>query len=553
MNWVGAIFFSLQSSVIVRIFRRFIILFLAAIMVTGCLSQDIDKSVLLVAVSVPNSNKIFRGTGFVVTEDGYVVTNHHVIASAIKDNNADVHVYTEGDETQRHKVEILWHNSQLDLAILKAFDLHSQPLTINESGVEKGDPVFAVGYPGASDEADKARDAMTVATQTNGTVSRTFRGDWVGSGVRLRIVQHTAPINPGNSGGPLFNACQEVIAVNTRRAAQEYALQGTFFSSHAEELVRVLKTRGVNASISSSRCDPDRRFALLAGSVGFLSMLALFAIVFGLRSQGVASGALGPLSRMVGGRGKQGPAAEAGDLGTEDTDPEDHYLVPRAGAARGAELRIAAKQARTAGVVVGRQPGASGVVIDEKALSREHLQFRLGRNGYTIEDLASRNGTKLNGQQLTRSAPASVRSGDLIRIGGVTFEFMSYDDMRRSERSQRPKGASWVLSGTEPRSGNAISIAFDAAQIAEKGGQLIIGRDGEACDFAIPHSTVSGNGHAKLTIEGGQLVLTDMGSTNGTKVDGKKLGHNGVPTSMVLSPGMAVTFGSVTLKLSKNS
>ncbi|MEM6498574.1 MAG: FHA domain-containing protein, partial [Pseudomonadota bacterium] len=182
-----------------------------------------------------------------------------------------------------------------------------------------------------------------------------------------------------------------------------------------------------------------------------------------------------------------------------------------------------------------------------------HLRIRRGRDGYTIEDLASKNGTKVNGRSLNPGEEVLIHSGDQIRIGGSTFDFLSYDGMRSSERSQRPKGEQWILSGIDPQSGNQITIAFDEAVVAGRGGQLVVGRDGDACDFSIPHPTVSGSGHAKLTIEADNLILTDMGSTNGTKVNGQRLGHGGTPMSMPLTPGASVMFGNVTLQVSKNS
>lgn len=528
--------------------------------VAGCFSSDADKSVVRIVIS--KGKKIAgTGTGFVVAS-GYVVTNHHVIERHIKDPSWRIIVLTEGQKPQPYSPSLAWASDTLDLALLRVTDLKAPSLTINEGRIEKEDPVTAIGFPGAADQVDRRGDAMMISTRTKGNVSRVISADWSGRR-QVKLVQHTAAVNPGNSGGPLLNACGEIVAVNTAVATtlisgkkRVAVTQGTYFSSHAFELARVLKTRDVPASITNSRCDPNRRFAMLAASVGFLGVLAaagLF-VAFRLRLDGGIGDRLSTLTRM---RKRNPPLSVDGTAHiknlTASVDEQDGYLVPKAGAARGSELRLPAKMARAGGVVVGRQPGAGGITLEEKALSRKHLRFQLGRDGYTIEDLDSRNGTKVNGQKLNSGEPVAIRSNDVVRIGGASFEFLDYETMRRSERSQRPKGEQWVLSGVDPRTGNAIAIAFDETQLNARGGQLVIGRDGEACDFTIPHPTVSGNGHIKVALDGGRLSITDMGSTNGTKVNGRKLGKDGVPATLAVEPGAQLMLGKVSLTVTKNS
>jgi serine protease Do len=163
----------------------------------------IEKSVdtvseAVVKISCPGGT----GSGFFINEDGFLITNYHVIE---KETRIEVTVFRKaknGFETIKYKkVKIEAINPFVDLALLKVEDLGDTKLPFvylgDIDGIKTGEEVFAIGNPMGLER-----------TVTNGVIStknRAFEG--------LLYIQTNADINPGNSGGPLFNLAGEVIGV----------------------------------------------------------------------------------------------------------------------------------------------------------------------------------------------------------------------------------------------------------------------------------------------------------------------------------------------------
>jgi len=144
-----------------------------------------------------------QGSGFVVTPDGYCITNYHVIA---RETRIKVTVFSKSDRgyEQKHykKVKIIALNPFVDLALLKIEDADKRftyAYLGNMGEIEAGQEVFAIGNPLGL--------TRTVSQGIVSTKNRNFEG-------RLYI-QTTTDINPGNSGGPLFNLKGEVVGVTS--------------------------------------------------------------------------------------------------------------------------------------------------------------------------------------------------------------------------------------------------------------------------------------------------------------------------------------------------
>jgi serine protease Do len=157
----------------------------------------------IVAIKVPGSNpsnKGMVGTGVIVDERGYIITNRHVVAGA-----AQV-IVRLADDTEL-SAQIVVADKNTDLAVLKVnAGSKLTPLPLGHDGeVEVGEDVIAVGHPyGYS------------FTVTRGIVSALGRKIELPSGAVLSgLIQTDAAINPGNSGGPLLNINGEFIGINT--------------------------------------------------------------------------------------------------------------------------------------------------------------------------------------------------------------------------------------------------------------------------------------------------------------------------------------------------
>lgn len=180
----------------------------------GLLSQrevleKVKKSVVLV------SNPGGLGTGWFVSSEGRIVTNHHVVGRELYQT---VTVFVKsGEQWERKKIEnnkVVAVSDLLDIAVIqldmekaKELSITIDPLVVAPSGsLEAGDSVFAVGNPGMG---FMVLD-HTISEGIVSSLSRNFND--------VIYLQTTAAVNPGNSGGPLVNARGEVVGLITLKA-----------------------------------------------------------------------------------------------------------------------------------------------------------------------------------------------------------------------------------------------------------------------------------------------------------------------------------------------
>lgn len=157
------------------------------------------------------------GSGFVITEDGYIVTNHHVIENA---NKITVVFY---DNTS-YEAKLVGSDSICDIAVLK-IEGDFVPVEIGDSDITKvGQFVCAIGTPSAIQYAGtltygciSAINRDVKVSNSSGTATKT-----------MNLIQTDATLNPGNSGGPLFNMYGQVIGINTLKLSSKY--EGIGFS-----------------------------------------------------------------------------------------------------------------------------------------------------------------------------------------------------------------------------------------------------------------------------------------------------------------------------------
>jgi len=169
-----------------------------------------------------------QGSGFFVSQDGYVVTNNHVVQNAV-----EVQLVTDDGKTLAAKV--IGTDPRTDLALLKVTDGGNYPFVQLASGKPRiGDWVLAVGNPFGLG-----------GTVTAGIVSA--QGRDIGSGPYDDFLQIDAAVNRGNSGGPTFNQKGEVIGVNTAIFSPSGGNVGIAFAVPAatvEQVVAALKKDG---------------------------------------------------------------------------------------------------------------------------------------------------------------------------------------------------------------------------------------------------------------------------------------------------------------------
>ncbi|WP_062208975.1 S1C family serine protease [Demequina oxidasica] len=162
----------------------------------------------VVSIETATAQGSATGTGFVIREDGYILTNNHVVDGA---NNDTVKVLKSDGSIEEGKV--IGTTPEYDLAVVKIDEKGLSPLVLGDSDqVVVGDAAIAVGSPLGLD-----------STVTTGIISALHRPVTAGDGTQapayIDAIQTDAAINPGNSGGPLINSAGEVIGINSAIAS----------------------------------------------------------------------------------------------------------------------------------------------------------------------------------------------------------------------------------------------------------------------------------------------------------------------------------------------
>ena len=168
------------------------------------------------------------GSGFLITADGYILTNEHVISGA-----TGIHVTVQGIE-QSYKATVVGADYDLDLAVLKIDPDQELPhLNLgNSDQIKVGNWVIAIGNPYGLDH-----------TVTIGVISAKGRPVAVEHRSYKNLLQTDASINPGNSGGPLLNLRGEVVGINTA-VAQAQGIGFAIPTSTVEQVLDDLMHKG---------------------------------------------------------------------------------------------------------------------------------------------------------------------------------------------------------------------------------------------------------------------------------------------------------------------
>ncbi|MCB7136505.1 S1C family serine protease [Cellulosimicrobium marinum] len=179
---------------------------------------DIAATVLpsVVSLEVRGSDGVATGSGFVLRDDGYILTNNHVVAGAAEGGEVTV-LFADGHESP---AELVGRTVDYDLAVVKVEDTGLTPLALADSDeVVVGDPVVAVGAPLGLN-----------GTVTTGIVSALNRPVQAGEAAQtafINAIQTDAAINPGNSGGPLVDGNGQVVGINSAIAQPPGATAAT--------------------------------------------------------------------------------------------------------------------------------------------------------------------------------------------------------------------------------------------------------------------------------------------------------------------------------------
>ena len=238
-----------------------------------------------------------EGSGIIYTQDGYIITNYHVIQAAAEQagmQSAKVEVYLPSDTENGIEAKIVGYNISYDLAVLK-IDKTGLPAAEfgNSDDLSVGQYVVAIGNPGGLD---------FMGSVTYGVISGLNRKITTENSEQLNLIQTDAAINPGNSGGALVNSKGQVIGVNSvKLVSSGYESMG--FAIPINQVIETCQ------QIISKENEPTPYLGLEISTTYDAQTLQMLGYPTGAVVQNVTSG---------------GPAAEAGiqrgDIITEFND-----------------------------------------------------------------------------------------------------------------------------------------------------------------------------------------------------------------------------------------
>ena len=205
----------------------------------------------IVSIEVYGNYSSATGTGVIMTEDGYIVTNHHIIDNCITG-------YVVLSDGREYEAKLVGSDVESDLAVLK---IDAQGLTPAEFGnsdrMQVGDTVLAIGNPLGSE---------LFGTMTEGIVSAINRDVNV-DGFQMSLLQTTAALNPGNSGGALINTAGQVIGITNMKMMSDYeTIEGLGFAIPTVWTKEVVDTLLVQGKITGRPTIGITCFALLPGA-----------------------------------------------------------------------------------------------------------------------------------------------------------------------------------------------------------------------------------------------------------------------------------------------
>ncbi len=191
--------------------------------------KDVSESVVCITSYQKDSNFIEDplgvGSGIILTEDGYILTNSHVVNDSV-----DTGVMVSTSDGKEYLGTIIGVDKKTDIALIKINEGGLTPARIADSDkIKVGQTSFAIGAPGGTEFEGSMTKGIISA------VNRTLDASYY-----VRYIQMDTPINPGNSGGALINENGEVIGMNTAKIVAS-GFEGMAFAIPSNKFVEIAK------------------------------------------------------------------------------------------------------------------------------------------------------------------------------------------------------------------------------------------------------------------------------------------------------------------------
>ena len=479
--------------------------------------EEPDAARGIVQVLVMGAGNEIRRTasGFVV-QANYVVTAAHVVED---EDHISVALPSEGSPSPMLRASIGAVNRYADLALLVVAGLDLDPLVLAKDGFDVERNVFSMGFWSPAEPG-----SVTGVADTTGVVHERYTLPPRRDDAAVELLRHNAMIPATGYGGPLLNDCHQVVGVNRgspaapRRALRRgQAPQDVVYATGVNAIIGLLQSAGVTFIQTESSC-PTREAAARAQ--------AERATEERRRAEENAARATEEKEEM---------AAELTNRETELSQQQEQLDTLHA---RAAEYRRQIEELERTGANAEAEKAALEETLRDQEAARQSVQglegevLALQRDKERIE-----NQVKAGWQNLVVTIVMAIAAILLLAvIGGVFYRRRSLElayvrqqavtgprsapgDKARLDDASGANGPGYLLTGTTG-DGNAVSLEVSGSMIASG---VVIGRSPRNAMLLIDDKTLSRE-HARL-FEGhdGVLYIEDLGTTNGTRVNGQQL------------------------------
>ena len=477
-------------------------------------------------------------TGVVVNDQGDVLTSSDVLAARGRDaTRGRVTVVVTGEAGEREAAE-RWREDGAGLGLVRVEGLEGSGLVVSEAGLAPGAKVYSV-VPGAG------TGGVEVVEGTVGVVG--IRP--IDEGAEVRFVQHDATVTARGYGSPLVNECGQVVGLNVpdpreepgRLQREKRPKRDAVFAFGAEELISRLGAREVAFERVAEACIPPEAPAAAEEEAEEPAAEAP------AEEEAEAPAEEAPAEEEAEEPAAEAPAEEEAEAPAEEPAAEERRRREEAEArAREAEARAREAEARAAEERQRRE---------EAERQRNETQEEADVVGQAVDVATQRM------EEQKRIVLWSSAAGAALLLLLALFWLLSARRKRQAVRLAQDRAAAAEREAAEARRRTA-SAPFDCVLTGRDGGGAavalnlrrdalgtsegaVIGRDPMESSHVVADESVSRT-HARVYVHGGVLHVEDLGSTNGTFVNGRRLVEG---QGVRMRDGDELVLGALTLRV----
>lgn len=483
----------------------------------------------IVRVRAHDGNRLAaEGSGFVVDEAGYVLTNAHLLADA--ERFTVVSLKTGAEIVARQVVA----KREMNLALLRVQGLGLPALNLSEQGAAVGRAVRTLRFGRG--------DSVRISQGTIGT-HYDLPGEKAGDPV-VHLLHHNAGVTSKAFGMPVFNECGDVVGINTpdlergrwpfRKNAEP---RGTVFALRSNDIIAALTGRGIAYTVVEEACLSAVERAEQARKAATDSVKVAQARADSVK-QAMADSIKAAEKRVRAERAARLAAerakarADSVKRAVADSLKAEHARADSVNRALADSIKAAAADSVKTARERAKAKADSLAVIEER--TAQQLQWIIIGGAALL--LIALLGWALS----SRRKKARLQSAE-SRLSEAEQEAI----VARRAATAAPQPASFgcVLEGQD-HAGRPFALRLSALALGDPTG-AILGRSPDKADFVIDHESIS-RAHVRLSVSGGDLYAEDLNTLNGTRINGHVL-NPGEP--MVLRSNDQIELGPVVFQV----